>query len=57
MTMSMFRMVRNVMALKGDGPADQIHYSMSGKLGSHRFSASGEFSMKPEAPAEAADSA
>lgn len=56
-TMSMFRMVRNVMALKGDAPADRIRYSMSGKLGSHRFSASGEFSMKPAAPAEAADSA
>ena len=55
-TMSMFRMVRNVMALKGDAPADQIHYSMSGKLGSHRFSAGGEFSMKPPAPAEEADS-
>ena len=55
-TMSMFRMVRNVMALKGDAPADQIRYSMSGKLGSHRFSASGEFSMKPPVAAEEADS-
>ena len=55
-TMSMFRMVRNVIALKGDAPADQIRYSMSGKLGSHRFSAGGEFSMKPPAPAEEADS-
>lgn len=53
-TMSMFRMVRNVMAMKNGAPTDQVHYSMSGKLGSHRFSASGDFSMKPEPPAEGA---
>lgn len=55
-TVSMFRMVRQVLAMKDGAPADQIRYSMSGKLGSHRFSANGEFSMKPEAPAEATDS-
>ncbi len=55
-TVSMLRMVRQVMGMKDDGPADQIRYAMSGKLGGHRFSASGEFSLKPDAlpaPAEA----
>jgi LEA14-like dessication related protein len=51
-TVSMFRMVRQVMGMKDSGPVEQIRYSMSGKLGSRRFSASGEFSMKPEAPVE-----
>jgi LEA14-like dessication related protein len=51
-TVSMFRMVRQVMGMKDSGPVEQIRYSMSGKLGSHRFSARGEFSMKPEAPVE-----
>ncbi|HEU4516518.1 MAG TPA: LEA type 2 family protein [Steroidobacteraceae bacterium] len=46
-TVSMFRMFRNVLAMSGDAPADQLHYAMSGKLGSHRFKAAGEFSMKP----------
>ena len=55
-TVSMFRVVRQVMGVKDGAPADQFRYSMSGKLGSHRFSAGGEFSMKPPAPAEAADS-
>jgi LEA14-like dessication related protein len=54
-TISMFRMVRNVMALKNGAPAEQIRYSMSGKLGSHRFSAYGEFSLKSEPPVEATD--
>lgn len=52
-TVSMFRMVRQVIAMKDGAPAEQIRYAMSGKLGSHRFSASGEFSLKPEAQAEA----
>jgi LEA14-like dessication related protein len=55
-TVSMFRMVRQVMGMKDGARADQIRYSMSGKLGSHRFSASGEFPMKPESPTEATDS-
>ena len=55
-TVSMFRMVRQVMGMKDGAPADQITYSMIGKLGSHRFSASGEFSMKPPPAAEEADS-
>jgi LEA14-like dessication related protein len=45
---SMLRMVRQVMGMKDAAEADQIRYSMSGKLGSHRFSASGEFSLKPQ---------
>jgi LEA14-like dessication related protein len=52
-TMSMFRMFRNVMSMANDAPSDQLRYEMSGKLGSERFSASGEFSMKPPAPAAA----
>jgi LEA14-like dessication related protein len=49
-TVSMLRMVRHVIGMSGDAPAEQIRYEMSGKLGSHRFSADGEFSMKPPAP-------
>ena len=49
-TVSMFRMFRNVLAMSGDAPADRLHYSMSGKLGSHRFRAAGDFSMKPPVP-------
>jgi LEA14-like dessication related protein len=45
---SMLRMVRQVMGMQDAAEADQIRYSMSGKLGSHRFSASGEFSLKPQ---------
>ena len=54
-TVSMLRMVRHVIGMKDGPPADQIRYSMSGKLGSHRFSANGEFSLKSptaEEPAE-----
>jgi LEA14-like dessication related protein len=51
-TVSMFRMVRQIVGLKTEAPAEQIRYSMSGKLGSHRFSARGEFSLKPESQAE-----
>ena len=48
-TVSMFRMFRNVLAMSDDAPADKLHYAMSGKLGSRRFKAAGEFSMKPPA--------
>jgi len=47
-TVSMLRMVRQVIGVKDAAQADQIRYSMSGKLGSHRFSASGEFSLGPQ---------
>lgn len=47
-TVSMLRMVRQVVGMKDAAEADQIRYSMSGKLGTHRFSASGEFSLKPQ---------
>ncbi|HEU4529991.1 MAG TPA: LEA type 2 family protein [Steroidobacteraceae bacterium] len=50
---SMFRMLHNVLAMSSDAPAEQLRYSMSGKLGSRRFKAAGEFSMKPPAPAAA----
>ena len=53
-TVSMLRMVRQVMGMKDAAEADQIRYSMSGKLGSHRFSASGEFSLKPQPQADPA---
>ena len=52
-TVSMLRMVRQVIGMKDAAQAEQIRYSMSGKLGSHRFSASGEFSLKPAAAAGA----
>ena len=53
-TVSMLRMVRQVVGMKDAAQTDQIRYSMSGKLGSHRFSASGEFSMKPQTQADPA---
>jgi LEA14-like dessication related protein len=53
-TVSMLRMVRQVIGLKDDAPAGPIRYSMSGKLGYHRFRADGEFSLQPQAPAEPA---
>ena len=40
---------------KGEGlelRLDQIRYSMTGELGAHRFSASGEFSFERPAPAD-----
>jgi LEA14-like dessication related protein len=48
-TVSMLRMVRQVIGMKDGAPDGLIRYSMSGKLGSHRFSADGEFSMKAPA--------
>jgi LEA14-like dessication related protein len=53
-TVSMLRMVRQVIGMQDAAQADQIRYSMSGKLGSHRFSASGEFSIKPQPQADPA---
>ena len=53
-TVSMLRMVRQVIGMKDAAQADQIRYTMSGKLGSHRFRASGEFSMKPQPQADPA---
>jgi LEA14-like dessication related protein len=50
-TVSMLRMARQVIGMRGEAPAEQIRYEMSGKLGSHRFSANGEFAMKPPAAA------
>jgi LEA14-like dessication related protein len=54
-TVSMLRMVRQVIGMKDGPPAGPIRYAMSGKLGYHRFRADGEFSMEPPAVA-AADS-
>jgi LEA14-like dessication related protein len=53
-TVSMLRMVRHMISMTDGPPAEQIRYSMSGKLGSHRFKTSGEFSLKPEPQAEGA---
>lgn len=47
-TVSMLRMVRHVFAMQKDAPSGAIRYSMSGKLGGHRFRAAGEFSLEPE---------
>ncbi len=52
-TVSMLRMVRQVIGLKDGAPAGPLRYSMSGKLGYHRFRADGEFSMEPRAAAPA----
>jgi LEA14-like dessication related protein len=54
-TIPMLRMVRHFIGMAGDAPPEQVHYAMSGKLGGHRFKATGEFSLKPpppEAPVE-----
>ncbi len=56
-TVSMLRMVRNVLGMKDEPAADQIRYSMSGKLGYHRFRAEGEFSLAPPAAKAPADPA
>jgi hypothetical protein len=60
LTISVMSVARQVLAMRDGKPADQISYSMSGKLnrgafGSTRFKAAGEFSLKPRGPAEAAD--
>ena len=49
-TVSVLRIVRQVMGVMGGEPVDQIRYSMSGKLnrsayGSLRFKAEGEFKL------------
>ena len=56
-TVSMLRILRQIVGMKDAAASDQIRYSMSGKLGSHRFKATGEFSLRPQpqaAPPEAA---
>lgn len=50
-TVSMLRMVRQVIGMKDGAPGDSLRYAMSGKLGHHRFRADGEFSLHPAAPA------
>lgn len=52
-TVSMLRMVRQVIGMKDGAPGGPIRYSMSGKLGYHRFRADGEFSLQPQATAPA----
>lgn len=52
-TVSMLRMVRQVIGMKDDAPAGALRYSMSGKLGYHRFRADGELSLQPQATAPA----
>jgi LEA14-like dessication related protein len=52
LTVSMFRMARQVMGMRDGKPVDQIQYSMSGKLsgstfGSQRFESTGEFTLTP----------
>ena len=59
-TVSMLRMVRQVMGVLDGEPVDQIRYSMSGKLnrssyGSVRFRSQGEFTLKPQEPAPGSD--
>lgn len=49
-TASMLRIVRQVIGMKDGPPADRIRYSMSGKLGSHRFRAEGDFPLAPREP-------
>ena len=54
-TVSVLRMARQVMGILDGRPADQIRYSMTGKLsrssyGSVRFRSEGEFTLKPQLP-------
>lgn len=61
-TVSVLRMVRQVMGVLDGKPVDQIRYSMSGKLnrsafGSLRFKSQGEFTMKPREPVAGDDTA
>jgi LEA14-like dessication related protein len=54
-TIPMLRIVRHFIGMADDPPSEQVRYAMSGKLGGHRFKATGEFSLKPpaaEAPTE-----
>jgi LEA14-like dessication related protein len=56
-TVSLLRMVRQVMGMLDGQPVDQITYDMSGKLsgasmfGTQRFSAKGDFQLPRKAPA------
>ena len=54
-TIPMLRMVRHFIGMADDPPSEQIRYSMSGKLGSHRFNTTGEFSLKPPPPTTPAE--
>jgi Late embryogenesis abundant protein. len=55
-TISMLRMVRQVVGMMDGKPVDRIEYELSGKLGSaslfgtQRFSAKGDFRMPTETP-------
>jgi len=49
-TVSMLRMVRQLIGMKDGMPVEQVRYSMSGKLGNHRFRADGEFTLRPPEP-------
>jgi LEA14-like dessication related protein len=54
-TVSVLRMVRQVMGVLDGEPVDKIRYEMSGKLNggmfnTHRFGASGEFDLPKSAP-------
>ncbi len=54
-TVSVLRMVRQVMGVLDGQPVDKIRYEMSGKLSggvfnTHRFGASGEFELPKSAP-------
>ena len=53
-TVSMLRMVRQVIGRKDGAAAGPSRYSMSGKLGYHRVRADGEFSLQPPSPADPA---
>lgn len=59
LTASAMRMAHQVFGvLRGGGPPEKLSYAMTGKLnggtfGTQRFSASGEFSLQPDATAEA----
>ena len=60
LTVSMFRMARQVMGMRDGKPVEQIRYSMSGKLsgstfGSQRFESKGEFTLKPPEPTDVDD--
>jgi len=55
-TVSVLRMVKNVIGMMDGKPIDSIHYEMSGKLNtgtfrSYRFASKGEFAMPTSIPA------
>jgi len=58
-TVSMLRMVRQVLGMLDGKPVEKISYNMSGKLSgatlfsAHRFAASGDFSMPQQSPPDA----